>query len=58
MIWLRYGACVLLFLSLFFLPEPNEDYLFLQTIHQMAEECFEELPEAPTAIHLEELIVI
>ncbi|MHC4945662.1 MAG: Na+/H+ antiporter NhaC family protein, partial [Planctomycetota bacterium] len=38
----RYLACVLLLLSLFFLPQPNTDYLFLQSVRQMAAECFEE----------------
>jgi len=32
----RVIACLLLLVSLFFLPEPNNDYLFLQTVKQMA----------------------
>jgi Na+/H+ antiporter NhaC len=59
--WFRFGACALLFLSLFFLPEANEDYLFLQTVKGMAEVCFGELPETQekslAGIHLESLKV-
>jgi len=38
--WFRYGAVLLLFSSLFFLPDPNVDYLFLQTVAKTSEEAF------------------
>ncbi len=47
--WFRYGACFLFLISLFFLPDPNEDYLFLQTIRLMAGECLDELHQPSQA---------
>ncbi len=58
--WFRYGVALLLLLSLFFLPEADQDSLFLQTIQPMAGECFEalsledRLPD-DAVIHLEKL---
>jgi Na+/H+ antiporter NhaC len=37
----RYLACAILLLSLFFLPEPNRDYLFLQSVRQLAADSFD-----------------
>lgn len=42
----RILACLLLLLSLFFLPEPNRDYLFLQTINQTTGASLERVLEA------------
>jgi|GEM_PF-682870 len=44
---LKYGFLLILFASLFFLPDPDTDYLFLQSVNGMAREWIEAAEPLP-----------